>query len=598
MTVASASFSAIPLEDSRTERLEQVLNGLTPEQLQWISGYTAGLAAANANSSVPAVLAAPQADPAKSLTILIGSQTGNGDEVAKQLEAEARAKGFSVNLSNLADYKPANLKREKLVTFVVSTHGEGDPPDDAELFHEFLLSKRAPKLDDLKFAVLALGDSSYINYCQTGREFDERLVQLGAERLVPLAECDLDYHDAASSWTGEVLQRLPEFISAGATVPKLHAVEAPAVHDKYRPFSAEVLVNQKITGGDSSKDVRHIELSLDGSGLRYEPGDALAVFVENPPVLVLELLDELKFDADTRIRLRDQELRLEDALTSHLEITALNLGFLKSWAELGRNQVLKDLLDDQSALAELIDTHQIIDIVRRFPATPDAPTFVDALRKLSPRSYSISSSELENPDEVHLTVTAVRYEAFGSDHWGAASTHLADRLEEGDSVRVHIEPNSRFRLPDDDATDIIMIGPGTGVAPFRAFVEERAQRNATGNNWLFFGDRNFSSDFLYQLEWQRHLKNKNLHRLDVAFSRDQREKIYVQDRIRELGIELYQWIQRGAHIYVCGDAKHMAGDVDAALVDVIAANAALSPEQAQTRLRELRRAGRYHRDVY
>ena len=595
MSASPESIPAYPLDDEQSSRLHDALHGLTPEQLQWVSGYAAGVAAANAGGDpVPAAAA----ETAAALTILYGSQTGNGEQVATALAAAARDKGFAVTLQSLATYKPAGLKRESMVTFVVSTHGEGDPPDDAELFREFLLSKKAPQLESLNFSVLALGDSSYLNFCQTGREFDARLVELGAQRLLPIVECDVDYEDAANAWVDSLLAAVPAVIGAGSTAPKLRAVELPAKHDKNRPFAAEVLTNQKITAGAYTKDVRHIELSLEGSGLRYEPGDALAVLVDNPPQLVAQLIDLLGFDSAGSVDVRGTSRSVGDALSSDLEITATNLGFLKTWAGISGNERLQALLDDRDELGRLVDRWQVIDVVREFPADTDAQSFVNSLRKLTPRSYSIASSLAANPDEVHLTVAAVRYEAFGSVHWGAASTHLADRLDEGDSVRVYVERNTRFRLPADDATDIIMVGPGTGVAPFRAFVEERAERAAAGRNWLFFGDRNFSTDFLYQLEWQRHLKEGRLDRLDVAFSRDQAQKIYVQDRIRASAGELVDWLDNGAHIYVCGDAKRMAGDVDNALIDVIVSQRNVGRDTAQAELKELRRVGRYQRDVY
>lgn len=598
MRASTAPLHPLPLDGGQSDRLERALTGLTPDQLQWVSGYAAGLAAA-ARSAAPAGLPAAGTDSADTLTILYGSQTGNGQGIAERLAARAREKGFGVSVQSLADYKPSQLKRERLLSFVVSTHGEGDPPDDAELFREFLLSKKAPKLTGTRYSVLALGDSSYINFCQTGREFDQRLAELGAERLQPLVECDVDYEDAARQWIGDLLAQVPDLISASAPVPQLRAVAALPRYDKQHPFPAEVLVNQKITGRHSTKDVRHIELSLEGSGLHYEPGDALAVIVRNPPALVDQLMDALGLDGATPVELAGAKLELATALTEKLEITATNTGFLKAWAGHGAGELAAVLQSgDKLALAELIETYQVIDIVKRFPAAVDAQGLVSSLRKLSARSYSIASSQRANPDEVHLTVAAVRYGAFGFEHWGAASTHLADRLGEGDRVSVYVEPNTRFHLPVDDTADIVMIGPGTGVAPFRAFVEEREERGAAGRNWLFFGDRSFGSDFLYQLEWQRHLKSGTLARLDLAFSRDQAAKIYVQDRIREQGRELYAWISGGASIYVCGDARRMAADVEQALVDVIARYGATGPEEAKARLRELRREGRYQRDVY
>ncbi len=603
--MSSWPASVFPLDTEQTNTLQTAVSGLSAQQLQWVSGYVAGLAAATGRTAVLAsaqsALAAPANSSGEKLTVLYGSQTGNGAEVAAALVDSANAKGYTAEAISLADYKPSNLKRESLLSLVISTHGEGDPPDDAEIFHEFLLSNKAPNLKHLKYSVLALGDSSYVNFCQTGREFDARLSELGAERFEALLECDLDYDEFASAWTKRIVAALSRLLDAGETAatPLLRAVETIAVFDKSNPFPAEVLVNQKITGGSSSKDVRHIELSLEGSGLQYEPGDSLAVIVENPPQLVAELLSELQLDGEAVVTVRGDDVILIDALTKTLEITALSLGFLRDWSALGGDDKLAAMLDagDPQTLGEFVDNHQIIDVVRQHPATVDANQFAGMLRRLSPRSYSIASSLAANPDEVHLTVAAVRYDAFGRAHWGAASTHLADRLKAGDTVYVFVERNSRFRLPEAN-TPVVMIGPGTGVAPFRAFMQQRIEQGATGDNWLFFGDRNFASDFLYQLEWQRFRKQGLLQRFDVAFSRDQRRKIYVQDRIRENGAELNRWIANGAVIYVCGDAKHMANDVHEALVDVLAAENGLDREAALQKLKALRSEGRYQRDIY
>lgn len=592
---------ALPLDTEQTNNLNVAVSGLTPQQLQWVSGYVAGLAAANGDVSPAVQVPAAAVSSDEKLTILYGSQTGNGEELAEALAAKADARGFAAHAVSLADFKPAGLKRESLVTFVISTHGEGDPPDDAEIFYDYLMSDKAPKLDGLKYSVLALGDSSYVNYCQTGREFDTRLAELGAQRFEATVECDLDYEESADAWAARVVDGLPDLLQSGASpaVPILRAVQDVSAYDKSNPFPAEILVNQKITGAKSSKDVRHIELSLEGSGLSYEPGDALAVLVSNPPQLVSQLLTLLGFDAQQDVVVRDETMALERALGEALEITAVNLGFLRAWAAIAGDEELSELVEggDSNLLGEFVDNYQVIDVVRQYPAKVEPQQFAEMLRRLSPRSYSIASSLAANPDEVHLTVAEVRYTAHGSEHWGAASTHLVERLQEGDTVPVYIERNSRFRLPAADVP-IVMIGPGTGVAPFRAFVEERSEQGASADNWLFFGDRNFDSDFLYQLEWQRYLKQGKLQRLDVAFSRDQRKKVYVQDRIRENGAELYRWIENGAAIYVCGDAKHMAGDVHDALLDIFIEHGGADAESAAQKLKELRSAGRYQRDVY
>lgn len=591
--------SALPLDQLQADSLQSVFSGLTAAQLQWVSGYAAGLAAAGGAGSIEARPASRPAEQGPRLTVLYGSQTGNGEGVADALSRVAGDQGYAARSVSLADYKPADIHRESLVTFVISTHGDGEPPDDAELFYEYLMSPKARPLSDLHYSVLALGDSSYANFCQTGREFDARLSELGAERFVPFVECDLDYDTQAAGWSERIVAGLPKLLDAPQKPPHLRAVESRSSFGKENPFSAEVLVNQKITGTGSSKDVRHIELSLEGSGIRYEPGDSLAVIAENPPALVDEFLEVLKLDPEAVVALHDESMVLREALATRLEITAANLAFLRAWAGLSNSDDLARLFttDSTARLAEFLEQHQIIDVVRLFPAEIREQAFVDILRTLIPRSYSIASGPTANPDEVHLTVAAVRYDAFGTPHWGAASTHLADRLAEGDRLSVYVEPNKRFRLPEPERP-IIMVGPGTGVAPFRAFIEERIEQGASGNSWLFFGDRNFHSDFLYQLEWQRHLKRKHLTRLDVAFSRDQKEKVYVQDRIVENAAELYRWIENGAALYVCGDAKRMAPDVHAALISVLKKAGGLTKEEAGQRLKELRGAGLYQRDVY
>lgn len=581
----------MPLNDEQAGKIHSAVSALSPAQLHWVSGYAAGLAAA-ADKSVDAV---PAADSNAQLTILYGSQTGNGEQLADALAERVRHQGFAATSVSLADFKPAALRRQALVAFVISTHGEGDPPDDAELFCEYLESGKAPKLPDLRYTVLALGDSSYVNFCQTGRDLDSSLHALGATRFSPVAECDLDYEETARTWSEAVVEKLPDLLDAGEPVPKLRAVTSPAVFGRDNPFHAEVLVNQKITGRDSTKDVRHVELSIEGSGITYEPGDALAVLAANPPGLVDDLIDELALDPQCPVTVQDEEVPLRDALLTRLEVTAVNTNFLRGWAEISGSGELHARIDNE--LSSLLDGHQVIDIARAHEAIVSPQQFVNLLRKMSARSYSIASSLAANPGEVHLTVAAVRYEAFGKPHEGAASTYLADRLAEGDKVAVYVEANKRFRLPAPDQP-IIMIGPGTGIAPFRAFIEQRVEQGASGASWLFFGERNLSSDFLYQLEWRRHLRNGQLTRLDVAFSRDQRQKVYVQDRIAAAAAEVYRWIEQGASIYVCGDEKHMARDVHRALLGVIATEGHVDPGEAEERLKAMRRDGRYQRDVY
>lgn len=591
------------------ERLLGELNGLAgrldQQQLWWASGYLAGLAAAASGAA-----AAPQAPAAGAAvrptwTVFYASETGNSRGIAGELAAAIQGLGFESRTVDLAEFKPAQLKKETRALFVVATHGLGDPPDGTEPFFEFLEGERAPRLESLEYSVLALGDSSYEDFCETGRQLDARLEALGAKRLEPRVECDVDFEEASGAWQASVLQRVKDDGDAGADAraaaaqPHLVTV-APASYSRRNPFPAEVLANQPITGIGSSKTVHHVVLSLEDSGLTYEPGDSLGVWPTNPPALVSQFLELLSLDADARVALGDDTLTLGEALAHRLELTQLGRTFLSGYAERFAVEPLQALLAPAARVelnAYLAD-RQIIDVLADHPVGLGAQDLVDVLKRLTPRLYSIASSLAANPDEVHVTIGVVRYDAFGRPHFGSASNFLADfPATPGATVPVFIAENVRFRLPADDAP-LVMIGAGTGVAPYRAFLEERDARGAAGENWLFFGDRNFDSDFLYQLEWARMRKQGLLTRHDVAFSRDQAEKVYVQSRIRERGTELFSWLERGAHVYVCGDAKHMAPDVHEALLDVIEAGLGADRAAAEAYLESLKQQQRYQRDVY
>ncbi|MEM9383780.1 MAG: assimilatory sulfite reductase (NADPH) flavoprotein subunit [Pseudomonadota bacterium] len=605
---SALDFKQGPLDPAQAAAVSQAVDGLNVTQLTWVSGYLAGLAAtAGATSpaqaaSAPAALAAPS----PTLTVLFGSQTGNGQAIAQELARVAAEQGMPVELKAMQDYRPASLKRESYLLVVVSTHGEGEPPDEAAGLHEYLGSARAPRLDHLHFAVLALGDSSYEHFCQTGKDFDERLAALGATRLGDRVDCDVDYESPAEAWREAMLAQVQDALSAQATesaarpAVHLHAVTSAPRHDKRNPYDATLLANQPITGRGSGWPVRHLEFSLEGSGLSYEPGDALGVLPHNPRPLVAQLMDRLQAGGDEPVALGDGEvLSLREALTSRFEVTVLSRSFVERYAAVSESRALNELLaGDRSTYSAWAGQRQVIDVLREFPVTLSPGQFAGMLRKLTPRLYSIASSPLATPDEVHLTVAEVRYEKFGEPHWGAASTYLADAVAEGDTAPVYVQPNNRFRLPADGDTPVIMIGPGTGVAPFRAFVEHRQALGANGRNWLFFGARQFDTDFLYQIEWLRHLRQGGLSKLDVAFSRDQREKIYVQDRLQEHGADLYAWLEEGAHVYVCGDASRMAVDVDETLRRIVATHGARDDDQASDYLAQLRDSGRYQRDVY
>jgi sulfite reductase (NADPH) flavoprotein alpha-component len=531
------------------------------------------------------------------LSIVYGSQTGNAKRLAEELSRQAEGSGLSVRLLRADAYPLRELKDERLLYVVISTQGDGDPPDDARGFVEHLLGKRAPALKSLKFAVLGLGDSSYPRFNATGRQIDERLAELGAQRLFDRGEADLDIETVATPWLSRALDKARDELKSSAPLATVTALRPAGASpwSREKPFAAELLANQRLTGRGSRKDVRHLEVSLEGSGLSYLPGDALGVWPRNPAPLVEAVLAELSLDANAPV----EGTALGLLLTEKRELTRLARPFVQKHAERAGSEALARLLlpENSEAFANLLATHQLVDLLQAFPATWSAADLVAALRPLAPRLYSIASSQAAVGAEAHLTVDHLAWESPGGRRWGAAS-HLLASSEEGARLPVFIESNDRFRLPRDGSRDVIMIGPGTGVAPFRGFVQERAAAGASGRNWLLFGNPHARHDFLYQLEWQQALKSGQLARLDLAFSRDQADKVYVQHRLREHGRELYGWLEDGAHLYVCGDATRMARDVEAALLDVIATHAGKDPDASRDYLSALQQQGRYARDVY
>ncbi|MEO5626711.1 MAG: assimilatory sulfite reductase (NADPH) flavoprotein subunit [Dokdonella sp.] len=591
-----------PLPGQGPVEILRLLDGLDAPTLWWLSGYAAAQAshAGSAARALPTV-PAREAGPQERLTIIYGSQTGNARRLAEKLAHDAENAGLAVRLLRADVYPQRELKSERLLYIVISTQGDGDPPDDARGLVEFVVGKRVPPLVDLKYAVLGLGDSSYPQFCAIGRRLDARLAELGATRVLAAGEADVDIETVATPWLEQALGAARETLKTAApraTVTALRPHAANAEWSRERPFAAELLVNQRIVSRDGARAVHHVELSLEGSGLTYEPGDALGVWPTNAAVLVDAVLQTLQLDGETRVTHAGETHSLHAWLSTRRELTRLARPFIAAHAAHARAEDLNRLLapDRNSDLAKLLNTHQVIDLLREFPAVWNADELVAALRPLTPRLYSIASSRRRVGDEVHLTVANVAWKAFGHTHAGTASTFLTSR-DDGARVPVFIESNERFRLPD-AGTDVIMIGPGTGVAPFRAFVQERHEAGARGRNWLFFGNRHFHDDFLYQTEWQDALRKGALHRLDLAFSRDQESKVYVQDRLREHGSELHAWLENGARLYVCGDATQMARDVHEALVDVFVTHGGLDRESAQAHLSELIQQGRYARDVY
>ncbi|HFS5790226.1 TPA: NADPH-dependent assimilatory sulfite reductase flavoprotein subunit [Citrobacter werkmanii] len=599
MTTQAPPSALLPLNPEQLARLQAATTDFTPAQLAWVSGYFWGVLNQQPASNVTAP--APAAEM-PGITLISASQTGNARRVAEALRDDLIAAKLNVTLINAGDYKFKQIANEKLLVVVASTQGEGEPAEEAVALHKFLFSKKAPKLTDTAFAVLGLGDTSYEFFCQAGKDFDSKLAELGGERLLDRVDADVEYQAAASEWRARLVDVLRARAPAAPSVQVAASGAVNEVHTspytKEAPLTASLSVNQKITGRNSEKDVRHIEIDLGDSGLRYQPGDALGVWYQNDPALVKELAELLWLKGDEPVTVEGKILPLAEALEWHFELTVNTANIVENYATLTRSESLLPLVGDKAQLQQYAATTPIVDMVRFSPAQLDADALIGLLRPLTPRLYSIASAQAEVESEVHVTVGVVRYEIEGRARAGGASSFLADRVEEEGEVRVFIEHNDNFRLPANPQTPVIMIGPGTGIAPFRAFMQQRAADGAEGKNWLFFGNPHFTEDFLYQVEWQRYVKEGVLSRIDLAWSRDQKEKIYVQDKLREQGAELWRWINDGAHIYVCGDARRMAADVEKALLEVIAEFGAMDIEAADEFLSELRVERRYQRDVY
>ncbi len=599
MTAKPPSTTLLPVSPEQLSRLQSAISDFSSHQLAWLSGYFWGMVNQQPQTGAEALtVSAPE-----TVTLLAASQTGNARRLAEQLRDSLLAENLSVNLMNAGDYKFKQISQERVLIVIASTQGEGEPAEEAVALYKYLHSKKAPSMKETVYAVFGLGDTSYENFCQAGKDFDHRLYDLGAQRLLARVDADVEYQEQADQWRQQITAILTQRLSAQTARPTPSAVmaehskEAPT-YTKEMPLTASLLTNQKITGRGSDKDVRHIEIDLGDSGLRYQPGDALGVWFENDPALVDEFIALLWWDGSEHVTVHGKSLSLREALISHVELTQNNSMIVEKYAALAKDDSLLALVANKPALQQYAQTTPIVDMVRSVAAHPEAQQFIDLLRPLTPRLYSISSSPSEVGNEVHITVGVVRYDIEGRARTGGASGYLADRLQEDDNIRVFIEQNNNFRLPTDPNTPVIMIGPGTGVAPFRAFLQHRDSQGATGKNWLFFGNPHFVEDFLYQVEFQRYVKDGLLTRIDLAWSRDQQHKVYVQDKLNEQGEEIWRWIQDGAHVYVCGDANRMAKDVEQALLNIISQYSGMDAEQADEFLSELRLERRYQRDVY
>jgi sulfite reductase (NADPH) flavoprotein alpha-component len=573
----------------------------TREQCAWLNGFLIGLFGGSSGGQ-------EASKPKTCLPILYGSQTGTAEQLAKRMAVEAGRRDFEPRLMEMNAHGAIDLKQEKRLLLVTSTWGDGDPPDNAVAFWNYLNSDQAPRLDHLEYSVLALGDRNYANFCAAGKKFDARLEQLGAKRVHPCVECDTDYEAPATEWMNAVWSKLVadtpgKYAAAPVTdAESKNLPVSPPGYSKTNRFPARLLTNRKLNGAGSVKDTRHFEISLGDSGLSYEVGDALGVMPTNCPTLTNEILTALNCDGEEAVKLPDStETALRKALLEHFQITRATKQLLAAFAERSGDAELIKLLepDNKVHLDKFMHGREVIHLLSAYPNVSFAPAeFVANLPKLHPRLYSIASSPKAHPGEVHLTVAVVRYDSYGRPCKGVCSTFLAERADASTPVPVYVQSSHGFRLPQNPDAPVIMIGPGTGIAPFRAFLEERRAAGAKGKNWLFSGDQRRATDFLYRDELEAALRDGHLKRLDTAFSRDQAEKIYVQHRMIEQAQQLWSWLEEGAHVYVCGDAKCMAKDVDAALHQVIQTAGNRPVEAAAAYVKKLKDEKRYQRDVY
>lgn len=585
------------------DELKKIIENYNDKQLAWLSGYLWGRAE---KSSVEQVL--PSTTPPSNMTqaeqkvtIISASQTGNARRVANELSQDIERLGIAVTHLPAGEYKAKKLSQEEILILVTSTQGEGEPPEEALSLYKYLFAAKAPKLTHLQFAVFGLGDASYPKFCQAAKDFDQRFAELEAQRLLVRVDADTDFQTISTSWRQAVIDKLSQLQLSNTQSPTENSTSIAvnsSLYHRDNPFIATVNVNQKITSRDSDRDIRHIELDLSDSDLHYQPGDAVGVWYQNSNELVEEILSITQLAGETPVEHHGQQIALKTVLTEYVELTQNTPIIIEKYAQAVQHPELLTLIGDREALLEMSQTLPLVDMLNRYRGKIEAQTFVELLRPLTPRFYSIASAQDEVGSEVHLTVNVVRYQVDDKIRMGGASGFLANQIADQDQVKIFIEHNDNFRLPDDTHAPIIMIAAGTGIAPFRAFLQQRASQGATGKNWLFFGNPHFISDFLYQVEWQSYVKEGLLTHIDLAWSRDQAEKIYVQDKLIAQASDIWQWLQEGAFIYVCGDAKRMAKAVDLALQQILMTQAQYSQEQAISYLDELRSQKRYQRDVY
>jgi len=588
------------LQFAEPELLEKIIK-LPDHELNWLSGFCAGLAKSKLNPQQSIQL--PEQGSVAKVIVLYASQSGNAQLIAETLQLKLGEANITADLKSCEQIKLKQLKDYSLLFIIAATHGEGEAPDNSIDFLELLHSKKAPALAQLQHAVLALGDSSYEFFCQTGKDFEQALLNLNSTKLFQRTDCDVDFEEQADQWIKDVVSKLEtmdlgnkQTLTTSNSNVASTSLQPKMAYDKKHPYMASVLTVQKITGAGSIKDTYHVELSIENSGFQYSAGDFIGIWAINQAQLVSQILQHAKVDADQTVSFKDDVYNIADLLSTKLELTQLNKKLLVAYNDIAENKQLTSILENN--VQQYIEKHQFIDLFIDFPTTLNVEQLIALLSPLKPRLYSIASSQQEAEDEIHLTINAVSESNANGIRNGLASNYLIHQLKENEQVAIYIDTNPNFKLPDHD-NNIILIGPGTGIAPFRSFLQERDSLKAKGKNWIFFGNPNFNTDFLYQAEFKKYLTSGLLTRIDLAFSRDQQNKIYVQDKLLENSAQLWHWLDvEQASIYVCGDIKRMAKDVEKTLLTVIQNEGGKTEVEAKGYLKYLRKNKRYQRDVY
>ncbi|QCI20559.1 assimilatory sulfite reductase (NADPH) flavoprotein subunit [Buchnera aphidicola (Brachycaudus cardui)] len=590
----------LPLDSEQLNYLKKLESTCSNIQCAWLSGYFWKVANQLSNSPD---LQIKQDNLEQTITIISASQTGNAKLLSERLYKYFKKHNKHVSLINALDYKFKKIRNEKILILIISTQGEGEPPEEAFSLYKFIMSKKAPKLSDLHYSIFGLGDTSYNFFCQAGKDFDKRLQELGAKSLLDRYDADIEYENDYIKWSKELLVSINNYTTEkNITVPSFkkedYSVIPQSHYNKANPATAIILMNQKITGRNSNKDVHHIEIDISNLNINYKPGDALGVWYKNDTNLINKILELLSIPISDKITINNNIVTIFDALKNHFELTNNTKNLVKKYANFTKNTFLNNIISNDIYFHNYIIETPLVKMLYDYPCKMSAEQLINLLRPLTPRLYSISSSQDETNEEIHITVGVVKKIISGYLHLGGASGYLSQSLKVDDKIKIFIESNNHFRLPIEKDIPIIMIGSGTGIAPFRAFMQQRDNDGSKGKNWIFFGNPHFTEDFLYQIEWQQYIKKGLLNKMSLAWSQDQKHKVYIQDKIRENGKEVWSWIQDGAQIYVCGNASKMAKDVEKALLDVISKNAGMNLEDADEFLNNLRLNQRYKRDVY